>query len=146
MSVVLIVDENEPVRRAVADRLADMGLRPVAVDNERAAALLTERLRPDLVLLDCSAPYDCLPLLDHLRAHSGPAAVPVIAYADRDDERLRDRALAVGAAEFVVKGGVAWASLPDRVEEHLIRAAVARDRARRDARQIVPCQPRPSPR
>lgn len=134
MSFVLIVERSEPVRSEIAALLGFRGMQPIAVSGERAATLLTERFRPDLVLLDCSAPDDCLPPLNHLRSLPCATAVPVITYSGEADVRIRERALASGAVEYISRGSVQWARLADRVKEHLVRAAVARERARRGRR------------
>ncbi|MFD0533492.1 response regulator [Actinomadura luteofluorescens] len=61
---VLVADDNPVVRSGLASLLGAAGITVVgeAADGERAVAL-TERLRPDLVLLDVR-----MPLLDGIGA------------------------------------------------------------------------------
>ncbi len=67
-SSVLIVDDQESIRRAVADILADEGYTPASAASVDEALQRIEQQVPDLVLLDVAMPArDGIELLEELR-------------------------------------------------------------------------------
>ncbi|HEU5085635.1 MAG TPA: response regulator transcription factor [Acidimicrobiales bacterium] len=101
MASVLVVEDDQHIREAVARTLTEAGH---AVRTEpTAAAALTAAVdwRPDVVVLDLGLPdMDGSQVLPMLRAVSD---VPVIVATARDDEREMVRLLDAGADDYVVK-------------------------------------------
>ena len=101
MVSVLVVEDDQHIREAVARTLAAAGY---AVRTEpTAAAALTAAVdwQPDVVVLDLGLPdLDGSQVLPMLR---GVSDVPVIVATARDDEREMVRLLDAGADDYVVK-------------------------------------------
>jgi DNA-binding response OmpR family regulator len=101
MTSVLVVEDDQHIREAVARTLAAAGY---AVRTEpTAAAALTAVVawRPDVVVLDLGLPdMDGVQVLPMVR---GVSDVPVIVATARDDEREMVRLLDAGADDYVVK-------------------------------------------
>jgi DNA-binding response OmpR family regulator len=101
MPSVLVVEDDQHIRGAVARTLAAAGY---AVRTEpTAAGALTAVVdwRPDVVVLDLGLPdLDGTQVLPMLR---GVSDVPVIVATARDDEREMVRLLDAGADDYVVK-------------------------------------------
>ena len=101
MASVLVVEDDQHIREAVARSLVDAGH---AVRTEpSAAAALTAVVdwRPDVVVLDLGLPdMDGTQVLPMLRSVSD---VPVIVATARDDEQEMVRLLDAGADDYVVK-------------------------------------------
>jgi DNA-binding NarL/FixJ family response regulator len=73
-------------------------------DNGSDGVRLAGELRPDVVVLDLAMPgLDGLEALTLMRAVAEPPQVVVSSGFDADT--MRDRVLALGAAEYVEKGG-----------------------------------------
>jgi len=73
-------------------------------DNGLDGVRLVRELRPDVVVLDLAMPgIDGLEALSLMRAAPKPPAVLV--HSGFDAETMRDRVLALGASEYVEKGG-----------------------------------------
>ena len=53
---VLVVEQEEPTRRFLAQQLADDGFRVLAADRAAPALELVESAHPDLVLLEAVLP------------------------------------------------------------------------------------------
>ena len=98
---VLVVDDNEPVRRLLALALETAGF---AVVEARTHAEAEQRLlheRPDAVVLDLQrAEQDGLELLERVRACPTLKTVPVVFLAGCDNDELRWRAMRTGADWF----------------------------------------------
>ncbi len=101
MASVLVIEDDEPIRSALARELTDAGH---AVRTEiSAAGALTAAVdwRPDVVVLDLGLPdIDGREVLRMIRAVS---AVPVIVATARDDEAEMIAVLDAGADDYVVK-------------------------------------------
>ncbi len=100
---VLIVDDNEDVRRILALRLGLAGFEVRDAANGREGLDALRSAHWDLVLLDLVMPeVDGFDVLAELRDEA-PAAPPVVVITQYDDEDNRRRALALGAAHYVGK-------------------------------------------
>jgi signal transduction histidine kinase/CheY-like chemotaxis protein len=98
---VLVVDDEEPVRRLVVETLVGYGLElREAVDGEQALAEI-EAYAPDVIVLDLVMPVlDGFGVLERLQADPQTRSIPVVVLTARTlstDERLwlRSRALAL---------------------------------------------------
>lgn len=101
---ILIADDYEGVRRAIAEALKKAGFEIMeAVDGEEAIRLARER-RPDAVLLDVVMPgRDGLAVCREIRSMEGHRNTPVIMCTVKGTKEDLDAALAAGADDYVVK-------------------------------------------
>jgi DNA-binding response OmpR family regulator len=100
--VVLLVDDDAAIRRAVGAALELEGFRVVRASGGRAALAAIESVAPALILLDLSMPdLDGLEVLRRLRERGDD--VPVCVLSARDDVDDRVRGLQAGADDYVVK-------------------------------------------
>ena len=100
--VVLLVDDDAAIRRAVGAGLELEGFRVVRASGGRAALAAVESVAPAVILLDLAMPdLDGLEVLRRLRA--GGDDVPVCVLSARDEVDDRVRGLQAGADDYVVK-------------------------------------------
>ena len=100
--LVLLVDDDAAIRRAVGAGLELEGFRVVRASGGRAALAAIESVSPAVILLDLSMPdLDGLEVLRRLRASGDD--VPVCVLSARDDVDDRVRGLQAGADDYVVK-------------------------------------------
>jgi len=100
--VVLLVDDDAAIRRAVGAGLELEGFRVVRASGGRAALAAIESVSPAVILLDLAMPdLDGLEVLGQLRASGDD--VPVCVLSARDDVDDRVRGLQAGADDYVVK-------------------------------------------
>ncbi|MCP3985404.1 MAG: sigma-54-dependent Fis family transcriptional regulator [bacterium] len=102
MSRILIVDDEESIRRSLAGILSDEGFSTDGVgDGEKALAAIREDL-PDLVLLDIAMPgRDGIEILEELR-QSWPD-LPVVMMSGHGTIETAVRATQLGAFDFAEK-------------------------------------------
>jgi len=99
---VLIVDDNEDVRRILDLRLRLAGFDVVGAADGREGLATLRAGRWDLVVLDLVMPeLDGFEFLSELRGVG--SAPPVVVITQYDDAVNRQRALALGAAHYVGK-------------------------------------------
>jgi two-component system KDP operon response regulator KdpE len=118
MTRVLVVDDERPIRRALAANLKARGYDVDAAETGEQALELAARQHPDVVLLDLGLPgIDGLEVIAGLR---GWTNVPIVVLSARGAERDKVAALDAGADDYVAK--------PFGMDELLarLRAAVRR--------------------
>jgi DNA-binding response OmpR family regulator len=100
--VVLLVDDDPAIRRAVAVGLELEGFSVVPASGGRAALEAATRVSPAVILLDLNMPdLDGLEVLERLRAAGDQVPVCVLSARDEVDDRVAG--LQAGADDYVVK-------------------------------------------
>lgn len=98
---VLLVDDDQELLDLLGDYLAREGLRVTVAHTGASGVEITQRLRPDLVVLDVMMPGgDGIEALRRLRADS---SVPVLMLTARGDDEDRILGLELGADDYVAK-------------------------------------------
>ncbi|MEU0562912.1 response regulator [Dactylosporangium sp. NPDC006015] len=118
MSRILIVDDDEPLLRALRINLTARGYQVDTAGTATAGLISAGNHRPDLVIVDLGLPdLDGIEVVKGLRAWS---AVPIVVLSARHSEPAKVAALDAGADDYVTK--------PFGVDEFLarIRAALRR--------------------
>lgn len=102
---MLVVDDSPTMRQLLKFAIKRLG--PVRIleagnGEEALAHLLTERV--DLMLTDINMPVmDGLTLIDRVRSDPAKAAMPIVVVTTEGDDADRERALAKGASDYLVK-------------------------------------------
>lgn len=124
MATVLIVEDNEPSRDALARRLDRRGYSTmVAVDGYEAVSL-ARSAQPDLILMDLGLPgIDGWEATRRLKSDPETERIPVIVLSAHAMTNDRDLALAVGADDFDTKP-VQFQRLVEKVDTLLARSVV----------------------
>ena len=103
---LLIVDDEDVVRRGLIRRLAIEGWEVIGAADGAAALLELERLRFDLVVLDLQMPgLDGVSVLERIRMRFSPLELPVIMLTGVTEPELVVQALDAGANDYVNKPG-----------------------------------------
>ena len=99
--LVLVIDDEPPIRRFLHAALSSCGFRTAEAGTAAEGLESIIALRPDVVLLDLGLPdRDGLELLRELR---GWSSVPVVILSARDREHDKVTALDSGADDYVSK-------------------------------------------
>ena len=118
---ILLVEDDERTRRAVAANLEGHGYGVRGAADGEEALVLWELRRPDLILLDLGLPgIDGLGVLRRVRRD---ATTPVIVLSARGEERDKVEALDAGADDYLAKP-FGMAELHARVRAALRRTLV----------------------
>jgi len=90
----------------------------IVASNEREALKLALAEEPDLVLLDLLLKKENgLDVLEGLKKDERLAKIPVIIFTNYDKKELRERSLALGAADFIIKAKVTPKEIVARVKQ-----------------------------
>ena len=98
---MLVVDDEESIRRAVGRALRSRGFAVESTGNGNEAVGAVKAFDPDLVVLDLNLPgLDGLQVCRQVRAWS---SVPILVLSVREDESDKVRALDLGADDYLTK-------------------------------------------
>jgi DNA-binding response OmpR family regulator len=98
---ILVVDDQDNLRRMVKDYLTEEGFRAVTAENGRAALFVARQEQPDLILLDIMMPE--MGGYDFIRAYRKERDTPIILLTARLDESDKVVGLELGADDYVTK-------------------------------------------
>lgn len=101
---ILIVEDDEHISKVYEIKLAREGFATVlAHDGEEAVEKIVVE-KPDLVLLDLMLPKkDGFGVLEDIKKNPNLANIPVIVLSNLGQQSDQDRAMALGAKEYLVK-------------------------------------------
>lgn len=117
---MLIVEDEEAQRRAVASRLTAAGLQVIQATNGEDGLEEALARHPDLVLLDIIMPrLDGVEVLRRLRRDSWGQTADVIMLTNLGDDSRGDEARALGATDYLVKTNWQLSQVIERVLERL---------------------------
>lgn len=103
--IILVVDDNDDVRRLVTKVLAMSGYQLMEADSGMAALAAVEATTPDLVLMDLRLPGELngLQATSRLKADPRTSRIPVVALTASVTDRDRQQALDAGCSGFIPK-------------------------------------------
>jgi two-component system, cell cycle response regulator DivK len=124
MATILVVEDNEASRDALARRLQRRGYEVVvAVDGQQAVSV-AQSARPDLILMDLGLPViDGWEATRRLKADAATQHIPIIVLSAHAMTNDRDLALAAGGDDFDTKP-IRFQPLIDKITSLLDRSAV----------------------
>ncbi|MSR06368.1 MAG: type II/IV secretion system protein [Gemmatimonadetes bacterium] len=103
-ATVLLVDDEDQLRRVMKDLLEREGYRVAEAANGIEALDQVDRHAPDIIVLDLNLPgLDGYGVLSHLRSRPSTAKIPVVVLTARGDEDNEVRVLELGADDFLSK-------------------------------------------
>jgi two-component system, cell cycle response regulator DivK len=122
MATILVVEDNEASRDALARRLQRRGYEVVlAVDGQQAVSV-AQSARPDLILMDLGLPViDGWEATRRLKAAASTQHIPIIVLSAHAMTNDRDLALAAGGDDFDTKP-IRFQPLIDKITALLARS------------------------
>ncbi len=99
--LVLVVDDEDPIRRFLRATLESQGFRVKEAATANECLLQARSHRPDLILLDLGLPDG--DGIDVTRAIRGESAVPIVVLSARGQESDKVAALDAGADDYLTK-------------------------------------------
>jgi two-component system cell cycle response regulator DivK len=124
MATILVVEDNEASRDALARRLQRRGYKVVmAVDGQQAVSV-AQSARPDLILMDLGLPViDGWEATRRLKADAATQHIPIIVLSAHAMTNDRDLALSAGGDDFDTKP-IRFQPLIDKITSLLARSTV----------------------
>lgn len=118
---VMIVEDDEHISKVYEIKLSKEGIESsLAKDGEEAIKKITAE-KPDLVLLDLMIPKkDGFDVLEEIKKNPETASIPVIVLSNLGQQTDQDRAIGLGANEYLVKVDYPIQEVVNRVKKYLV--------------------------
>ncbi len=118
---VMIVEDDEHISKVYEIKLRKEGLVTVlARDGEEAVVKIISE-KPDLIILDLMLPKrDGFWVLEEIKKNPETAGIPVIVLSNLGQKGDQERALALGANEYLVKVDYPIQDVIDKVKGYLV--------------------------
>jgi len=124
MATILVVEDNEASRDALARRLQRRGYEVVVAMDGQHAVSVAQSARPDLILMDLGLPViDGWEATRRLKADAATQHIPIIVLSAHAMTNDRDLALAAGGDDFDTKP-IRFQPLIDKITSLLARPGV----------------------
>jgi len=117
---IVIVEDDEHIAKVYRLKLESEGMDPIiASDGEEAVAKIFSE-KPDLVLLDLMLPKkDGFWVLDQVRQNKEFLYMPVIVLSNLWEQTDKERALVLGANDYLVKIDTTIQEVVDKIRGYL---------------------------
>ncbi len=138
---ILVVEDDPVLKNLLGHTLAGKYQTLYASDGNEALALF-ESNKPKLVLLDLMLPtVDGFTVLETIRARTDELkSTPVIIVSNLGQEKDKERALSLGANDYLIKAEVPIEDIVAKIEKMIGAASVAQSEA-----VVPPTLPPPAP-
>ncbi len=116
ISRVLVIEDDADLAGVLTTMLEQHGLQTFHASTGSEALRLSQRVLPDLLVLDLMLPdTDGFTVVDWLRRHERLHAVPLIVYTAQDLDDFQREQLRLGETRFFTKGRISPADFEQRV-------------------------------
>ena len=113
---ILLVEDELPFRQIYRDALELYGYAVAQAEDGEEALSMVEQSPPDLILLDIVLPkLSGFDVLAKLKQSDKTKNIPVIVYSVLNDKKSIERAMAMGADDFTIKGETPAAEVLNKV-------------------------------
>jgi DNA-binding response OmpR family regulator len=120
MANILVVEDEEPLRKAMAEKLTRAEHKVIQAEDGEAGLKAALEGHPDIILLDIVMPkMDGQEMLSRLRQDPWGAKVPVIFLTNLSDPDEVYKAMKERASDFLVKSDLKLVDLVQIVEQRL---------------------------
>lgn len=121
MYKILIVDDDQFYRNSLAEEFNRPDEQVIFSQDGVEAVAIAENEQPDMILLDVMLPKKLgINVIEDLKLNQQTKYIPVIAMSNFGGEQNKDRALSVGAADFITKSVLTTAEIAEQVRKYFI--------------------------
>lgn len=114
---ILVVDDDNLIRKSLAQALTEAGLTVVEAPNGKAGLDQALSSHPDMVVTDVRMPeLDGLAMVEKLRADDWGKQVPIIVLTTDDSTASVNQALSAGVTTYLSKSSLS----PDQIAAQIV--------------------------
>lgn len=117
--ILLVIEDDEIILRALYLSFHEGDYTVATATDGETGLRMTERLKPDLVLLDLIIPkLDGFAYLKTMKANPELNKIPVIVLSNLGDQESVDRAKGLGASDYFIKSDTDLSELAKKVGKY----------------------------
>lgn len=120
MAIILIVEDEPFLAEMYRDKFIKSGFEILLTNSAEDGLKVAKEYKPDLILLDILLPNENgTSLLAWMREEMSIAHVPVLVFSNYDDEEMRNKALDLGAKDYLIKTNHTPGEIISRIKDLL---------------------------
>lgn len=117
---ILIIEDDEHVSKVYQMKFSMAGYSTVFVSNGEEAVEKITAEKPDLIILDLMVPKkDGFAILEEVKKNPSVASIPIIVLSNLGGKGDQDRALSLGAKEYMVKVNYSMQEVIEHAKSYL---------------------------
>ena len=118
--VIFIIDDDALLRNMYKQKLTTEGYKVISASDGEEALSIFKKESVDLILTDIMMPrISGTELIEDLRKTKKGKNIPIIAWSNLNDETVKERALKLGAVEYLAKGALSLDQVVATVKKYL---------------------------
>lgn len=122
-TLILIVEDDPSLSKMYSIKFESEGMKTAVAHDGADGLSKAAELKPDLILLDMMLPkYSGIEFLEQLKAHGALTDVPIIALTNLTEKKEAERALSLGAKEYLAKAMHTPKDVVEKVKKYLKKA------------------------
>jgi len=120
MAKILLIEDDSLIVKIYSTRLKADGYTIISADNGEDGLSIAEKELPDFILLDVMMPkVDGFTVLQELRKNPSFEKTPIIVYSNLGQESEMQKAVSLGATEFIVKANISPTELVAKIKSYV---------------------------
>ena len=114
---ILVIEDDKFLADLIAQKLKQENIEAkIVVDGQEGLQSIEEK-RPDLILLDLILPgMDGFELISALKKNPKTDKIPIIILSNLSDKENIERAMKLGARDFIIKADLGLSAIIDRIK------------------------------
>ncbi len=117
---ILLVEDDKFLRELISKKLKSADYEVIETTDGESAIIKAKELKPDLVLLDLILPgVDGFEVLAKIKEDPAVGQIPVIILSNLSQQEEVERALNLGAADFLIKAHFIPNEIIEKIEKIL---------------------------
>ena len=120
MHKILIADDNHTYRDSLVQEFNRSNEQVIIATDGDEAFSQAEKEQPDIIIMDIMLPKKLgLNVIEELKLNDRTKFIPVIAISNFGGEQNKNRALEIGANDFITKSSLTTAEIADQARKYL---------------------------
>ena len=120
MKKILLIEDDKDQILLYQTKFELSGYVFVAAENGIQGLQFAEQEKPDMILIDLlMAGMGGIEVLEKLKENPKTKSIPAIIVTNLDKHELAEKALSLGALDFIVKSKIPLREMMSRIENHL---------------------------
>jgi len=120
MKKILIIEDEKILAEMYKEKLEMEGFKVIVAFDVKEGVELAKKERPDLILLDILLPVENgVSFLKKQREDKEISEIPVIAFSNYDDGRVKKEAMELGIKEYLLKTNYTPAEVVEKIKKYL---------------------------
>ncbi len=120
MKKILIIEDEKVLAEMYKEKLEMEGFEVCLAFDVKEGIELVKRERPDLILLDILLPVENgVSFLKRQKEDKDISEIPVIAFSNYDDPRVKKEAIELGVKEYLIKTNYTPTEITEKIKKYL---------------------------